>query len=227
MPGPHLVVGATLLVLALAACTGPGASGDPTATALIGAAGEGSGSTEGRSAGEQSADAPAVAPLSDAASAESCLLAGSPWSVVTTDLANQMSRYFSSQGLAVSGVEIAGTQILTVNGDGTASVETDLTSTVEIDADGVTMTLVQTQTGPAAGAWRLSDDGAVFEPEGWTTGLAVTNQVFINGMASEVAGMAVPSSGFDDVPLTIACDGAYLDTKAQQSPFQQLWKPVS
>ncbi len=189
-----------LLLLTLAAC----------------AAGGGDSDESGGSGGD--------APAASGAGSTGCI-AGKTWVLDLADSASQLGAQLASNGMNVTQSEGAGRQDFAFTEDGMATAHVDVTYTVTIVTDDLTMTLVQTHGGDPSGEWAWqgdSDSDIVFS--NWdNSGYSVQNQFIINGTATE-NNMTVPSENLGDGSvMTVDCSGSTLTTKVTGSPFTQHW----
>ena len=186
-----------LLLLSLAACAPGGGGGDG-----------GGGSEE---------------PAGASGSTE--CLAGKTWVLDIPDAASQLGAQLASNGLNVTQSEGAGRQDFTFTEDGAVASHVDVTYTITIVTDDLTMTLVQTHGGDPSGEWAWQgDSGSGIAFSNWdNAGYSVQNQFIINGTASE-NNMTVPSEDLGDGSvMTVDCSGSTLTTKVTGSPFTQHW----
>lgn len=158
------------------------------------------------------------------ASSTECV-AGKTWVLDIADAATQLGANLASNGMNVTQSEGAGRQDFVFTEDGLASAHIDVTYTVTIVTDDLTITLVQTHGGEPTGEWAWqgdSDDTITFS--NWdNAGYSVQNQFLINGVASENT-MTLPSETLGDGSvMTVDCSGSTLTTQVTGSPFTQHW----
>lgn len=200
---------AVVLATALTACNDddPAEEADPTPSA--------------------SASTPAVTEVADPTPTTGtdtdadCLVAGSPWEVSTTDLESQFPALLS--GIDVIDVTISGGQTLTVTPDLVATFTPNRVTRVRVDlGNGLTMAMVQRQTGSATGQWQLGD-GKLTSAEPWSGNLQASTTVSINGQSGGTAPVDLPVGGLADVPVTFSCESGTLMMTADGSPFNFLF----
>lgn len=187
-----------LLLVSLAACTAGGGDGG----------GGGGEPADGASGGSPTA-----------------CVSGKTWVLDVADAASQLGAQLTSNGMNVTQSEGAGRQDFTFTEDGMVSSHIDLTYTLTVAQDDLTLTLVQTHGGDPSGEWAWqgdADDTIVFS--NWdNAGYSVQNQFIVNGTASENT-MDIPSEtlGAGSV-MTVDCSGSTLTTQVSGSPFTQHW----
>lgn len=150
-----------------------------------------------------------------------CLVAGSPWQVSTTDLESQFASVLA--GIDVIDVAISGGQTLTVTPALVATFTPNRVTRVRVDlGDGLTMVMVQRQTGSATGRWEAGE-GKLTSSEPWTGNLHAETTVTINGRSGG-APLDLPVGGLSDVPVTFSCESGTLMMTAEGSPFSYLFR---
>lgn len=141
------------------------------------------------------------------------------WDLDEATLARDLGAQISSSGLTVVSAEASGPVRLVVDGDEVTYLS-DVTFTLEVDmGDGLTMIVSQLQAGESSGRFSVDGDQVVFAD--WVSGIAITNDVTINGETSSAA-IELPESG-DGVPMTVVCDGDRLTTHPEGTPFTSVW----
>lgn len=149
-----------------------------------------------------------------------CMIAGSPWSISTTDLEGQFAGVMS--GVNVTEARVTGTQTLVVTGAVTGTFTTNLTVTIAVDSDGHEIKIVQKQRGTASGPWSLA--GNVLTPSAdWSGGLDTTSKAFYDGHPTADFPFESPAAQLGEIPLTTTCEGGYLNMSTPKSPFVYLW----
>jgi hypothetical protein len=142
------------------------------------------------------------------------------WDLDEQALARDLGANLASAGMNVISSEADGGVHMTVDGDEMVYVS-DVTYTMTVDAgDGLTMSIIQLQAGESSGRWSVDADQVVFSD--WVSGITITNDVLINGMAGGTTSTELPTSG-DGVPMEITCDGDLLSTHPLESPFTSVW----
>ncbi len=192
------VAASGILLLALAACTGGGVGGG--------------------GGGEEPADG-----ASDGG-ATACV-AGKTWVLDVADAASQLGAQLASSGMNVIQSEGSGRQSFTFDEGGSASASIDLTYTVTIQQDDLTLTLVQTHGGDPTGewAWQGGSDSTIVFSNWDNAGYSVQNQFIVNGTSSENT-MDIPSDTLGDGSvMTVDCSGDTLTTQVTGSPYTQHW----
>lgn len=185
-----------ILLLALAACTSGGGEGEE--------------------------DEPA-AEASGAAST-GCI-EGKTWVLDLPDAASQLGANLAASGMNVTQSEGSGRQDFTFTEDGLASAHIDVTYTVTVVADDLTLTLVQTHGGDPTGewAWQGDSDSEITFANWDNSGYSVQNQFLIDGVASENS-MTIPSETLAaGSVMTVDCSGDTLTTQVTGSPYTQHW----
>lgn len=151
-----------------------------------------------------------------------CLVAGSPWEVSTPDLESQFAGVM--KGVNITDISISGAQTLTVTPDLVATFTPN--STVKITADlggGLTMVLLQKQSGSSTGQWQQAAAGKLTSVSPWEGNIKVSNKVTINGQSSGTSPVDLPAGGLADVPITYSCEDSTLNMTVQGSPFVYLF----
>lgn len=144
------------------------------------------------------------------------------WVLDVADAAQQLGENLASKGLNVTQSEGAGRQTFTFSGGGDITATIDVTYTVTVVNDPITLTLVQTHSGAPSGTWSVDGDTVSFTD--WdNAGYSVQNQTIVNGTVSPNQ-IDIPSEDLDDgATMTVQCDGDTLSTKVSASPFTQHW----
>jgi hypothetical protein len=168
------------------------------------------------------------APEAGASGSTECV-SGKTWVLDIADAASQLGAQLASSGMNVTQSEGAGRQDFLFTEDGSASAHVDVTYTITIVTDDLTMTLVQTHGGDPSGewAWQGDSDSDIAFSNWDNSGYSVQNQFIINGTATENS-MTVPSENLGDGSvMTVDCSGDSMTTKVTGSPFTQHWNAES
>lgn len=182
---------------------------------LTGCFGGGSGGTGG------SGDTPEE-PAAAGDNKTACI-SGKTWVLDLNDLASQLASQLSSNGLNVTQSESAGRQTFTFDQDGTVTSTVDVTYTITIVNDDLTLTLVQTQGGDPGGEWAWLGDSTTVTFANWdNAGYSVQNQMLVNGVASDNQ-ITIPSDTLGGTNMETECSGSTLSTHVVSSPFTQHW----
>jgi hypothetical protein len=150
-------------------------------------------------------------------------LAGKTWVLDIDDLASQLGAQLSSGGLNVTQSEADGRQTFEFTAAGLATAQVDVTYTITIVNDDLTLTLVQTHGGDSGGGWAWLGDSTTLTFTDWdNAGYSVQNQFLINGTATE-SQITIPSEALGGTDMETECSGSQLSTHVLSSPFTQHW----
>lgn len=151
-------------------------------------------------------------------------IAGKTWVLDIADAASQLGAQLSSSGMNVTQSEGAGRQDFRFDENGTLTAHIDVTYTITVVNDELTLTLVQTHGGDPSGEWAWQGDSDNLTFSNWdNAGYSVQNQFIVNGVTSENA-MTLPTETLGDgTVMNAACSGNSLTTTTTGSPFTQHW----
>lgn len=189
---------AGISLLALVACTTPGA-------------GDGGDGGDGPGSGSDGPDGSSGGILE-------CL--DGTWNLDGQHNADQIQALMVENGTPVTSTETSGTVHLIVD-DSTMTYVSDISyvMTAQLDA-GLEMIVSQLQAGESSGTWSADGDQVVFAD--WVNGITVTTSVTIGGATSSTP-IDIPADTGGGVAMEVVCDGDTLSTHPLESPFTNLW----
>ncbi|MBX3100850.1 MAG: hypothetical protein KF761_14895 [Salinibacterium sp.] len=165
-----------------------------------------------------------LAACSGAGNSSTSCISGKTWILDLPDLAAQLGEQLSSHGLNVTQSEGVGRQDFVFDGSGTVASHIDVTYTISVQKDDLTITLVQTQGGDTSGEWSWQGDTTDVVFSNWdNAGYSVQNQFLVNGVAGENS-VTIPTETLGDgTVMATTCTGTTLSTQVSGSPFTQHW----
>ena len=159
---------------------------------------------------------------------DTACITGSNWALDVNDSASQIGEYLSSNGMDVISSEGVGSHFVTFTADGLVSSDIDVSMTIAARmSSGMTLTLVQTQSGLGGGEWSWQGDSGVIAFDNWDNGnFQVQTQTFINDIATPNS-VTIPGDSLGGTTMEVlACTPELLSTHATGNPFTQTWRPA-
>lgn len=162
----------------------------------------------------------------DTATGASCFIGR--WSADLDDLAAQLGSFLAGSGVRAESVRATGSQEITVDPAGTATVVTGVRYSLRVDLNGTALDLTQDHIGHATGDWLWegpATDGTVTLAN-LDSDYSVDNIALVDGV--EVA-LDIPvdaSPAVTTEPMQVSCFGDTLVTHQDPAPFTITWHRV-
>ncbi|MBX3088091.1 MAG: hypothetical protein KF742_06345 [Cryobacterium sp.] len=154
---------------------------------------------------------------------DTACLSESEWSLDINDMAQQILAQLQASGNPTDSAVASGSQKIFFNQAGTMGSTTDLTYTFHSTlSNGLDMTMIETQSGPANSDWAWIDDTNVVDFEDWVSNVQITTSFEIGGKSAS-SGITLPTGGTDGANMTVLCSANALTTTSEGSPFTMHW----
>jgi hypothetical protein len=148
------------------------------------------------------------------------------WVLDLDDSANQLGELLASHGLNVTESTGEGRQTFRFDHTGHATASLDITYTITVVTNDLTMTIVQTHSGEPSGGWAWDGDSNTITFVDWDNAdYAIQNTMVVNGVASD-APIVIPSEDLGSTAMETECSGSTLTTHVVGAPFTQHWAPA-